>query len=131
MRYTAGMTASRSTADGKISSPPHAAAHAQRRKLVNLNITLTLQKTEVSHKIKLHRPQFKTRQPNDLGEIAPAVAPVQRNNRNAVPGARRVTIAMVRRQFVERNGSDALAFDYHGRGFGKLGIWRRWRARRD
>src|SRR5258708_34599721 len=114
--------ASRSTAGGKISSPPSATAEKEKRRLVNLDITPPLQKTEVSHKIKLHRTELEARQANHIGENAPAVAPVQRNDRNAVPRAGRVAVATVGRQFIERNCTEPLAFDHHPGGFGQLWI---------
>src|SRR5690348_3801224 len=106
MRYTAETGASRSTADGKTSSPPSAAAHMERKRLVNFDIIVALQKAEVSHKIKPNRTESEACEANHLGQVAPAVAPVERDYRDVVPRAGGVAVALVGRQLVEWNGAD-------------------------
>src|SRR5215813_5450933 len=91
-------------------------------RLVNLDITVALQKAEIPHKIEVPRTELETREANHFGEIAPAVAPVERDDRDAVPGSGGVALTTVRGQLVEWNRAHAFAFDHHGSGFGKLRI---------
>src|SRR3989442_7848227 len=90
--------------------------------LVNLDITPPFQKAEVSHKIKLQRTQLEARQTDHVGEVAAAVAPVEGNDRDAVPGARGVAIAPVGRQLIERDRTDARPFYEHRGGLDQVRI---------
>src|SRR5437762_12496077 len=80
---------------------------------MNLDIPMTFQKPEIAYEIELRRTGFQPSQPDHFGEVAVAVAPVQREDRRSGPGAGRESVPLVRGQLVERYRADAFALHDH------------------
>ncbi len=66
--------------------------------------TVIAQEAEVAHKIKVGRTHFHFCQVDDLLQIPLPVTPVESGDGDAGPGARRISIALVGRNLVERDG---------------------------
>jgi len=70
--------------------------------LLQFHIAFACQEFEVADEIEFHRSPFEARQANHIGKIALAIAPVERNDGRAVPGAGRIALTLIGRELVER-----------------------------
>jgi len=86
-----------------------------------LDVAVVAQKTEIAHKVEVGCTLFQARQVNHLGQVAMPVAPVEGGDGNQVPSARGISLPLIPRKVVERNGAEALALHHNSRrhaGFG-------------
>src|SRR5947208_625911 len=89
---------------------------------MNLDITMTFQKTKIADEIELHRPCFQPCKSDHLGEVAPAIGPVKSENRRAVPCSGREALTLIGSKLVERYGSNAFSLDHYFGGSLKLSV---------
>src|SRR5512132_3229680 len=87
-----------------------------------LDIAAALEELEITNKIKLVGTQLEAGETDDIGEVSVAVTPVERGDHSSVPCAGRKTFAIVRVNFVQRDGAEPFALDDNVRRIGHLRI---------
>jgi len=96
------------------------------RRFYELNVSVSLQKSEIADEIESLRPHFEIREADHLGQVPLAIAPVQSRYRDAPESSRGITFALILRQVVQRDRSQPFAAHHNAlgltifRGHGRL-----------